>query len=1144
MKKYLVFRRTLQPMKPMPKNSQSRGNFAFAKLLVAGAVLLSLPLTGVQSLRAATYSWDPSITGGTSPGGSGTWNTSLTNWWDGTFDSAWGNTTADVGVFGGSAGAVSVSTALNAGTLQFLTTGYTFTGSAITLGAGGIDASALSSGTTSIANAIALGAGQSWNIGTGASLLASGIISGTNSLAKTGAGTLTLSAINTFSGGLTLSQGTLSIAANTALGGTGGTTGAVTLNGGTLKTTNTAALTNTHAITIGASGGAFNITGTGASQAGRVITGANTLLGSGTLTINGNGAVDAAGGSGVLVVTGSNASFTGNILLQNGGLLANEGGSYGSAATITLSNNSELSTTNTLANAITVNGGTNSVLSFTNGAAGVYAGPITLNGNLTFSMRNWYNQTVQSGAITSTMTGGGAITINAGSSTGGTLTFKGFDAKASTSDITVNSSNLAIDSSTGTAAASVTRGKSLTLNASGLTVTGVSTQNTSDVFTNALNIGTGVSTITLTPNAATSTQVSFGSFGTRATGSVLNIAGTFGSTSGTNMANLFFGGGFTGSNFIGGGGANGTATASVIPWMRNGPNGLLTYDGTKGLQNLTGQITTLATSGSNQNNYAISAGATLTGNLEINSLQTNASATLDMAGNTLRVDSGVLTSQVNYTIGAASNSGTLAFGAVGSSVEGVISVASARTLTINSVIAGSGGLTEIGYGASSGVTSHFILNGANTFTGTSNFLFSSFSDVRLTNSLALQNSTVNMSGATLLFGNGGTTGQTAYTFGGLVGTLNLTLANNNTTVQGVALTVGGDGDSTTYSGVLSDSGTGGSLIKTGTGVLTLSGANTFNGGVSINGGKLNVARAEIAGTSGPLGKTGTISFGGGALQYSAANTFDYSSRFSTAASQAYSVDTNGQNVTWGTALTSSGGSLAKAGSGTLTLSAASTYTGSTAINAGTLLLSGAGSISNSSVINVASGARFDVSGVTGGNYTIASGQTLNGKGTVVGDTTIAGNLAPGNSPGLLTFTAALTLSGTATMEINNAATPVRGTDYDGADVGGLLTYGGALNLTMTSLITAGTYDLFDFGSVTGNFSSVAFAGGIYAGTFTYNSGNDTWNATDTNGSGQSFSYSLATGDLNVVPEPSTYALLGMGLVIVLTSRRRIAGCRE
>ena len=132
------------------------------------------------------------------------------------------------------------------------------------------------------------------------------------------------------------------------------------------------------------------------------------------------------------------------------------------------------------------------------------------------------------------------------------------------------------------------------------------------------------------------------------------------------------------------------------------------------------------------------------------------------------------------------------------------------------------------------------------------------------------------------------------------------------------------------------------MTKIGTGTLTLSGANTYTGNTNINGGKLNVGSVETAGTSGPLGNqlanaAGTISFGGGTLQYSAANQFDYSGRFSTAASQPISVDTNSQSVIFATALTSSGGTLTKLGAGTLTLTnAANTYTGLTTISAGTL----------------------------------------------------------------------------------------------------------------------------------------------------------------------------------------------------------------
>ena len=93
-----------------------------------------------------------------------------------------------------------------------------------------------------------------------------------------------------------------------------------------------------------------------------------------------------------------------------------------------------------------------------------------------------------------------------------------------------------------------------------------------------------------------------------------------------------------------------------------------------------------------------------------------------------------------------------------------------------------------------------------------------------------------------------------------------------------------------------------------------------------------VVNSINADNSRPLISSGTLRSGGkgtsvepnsltignpsGTLQYSAGNQTDYSGRFSTANNQAYNVDTNGQNVTFATKLTSSGGSLTKLGAAT------------------------------------------------------------------------------------------------------------------------------------------------------------------------------------------------------------------------------------
>ncbi|MCE9609879.1 MAG: autotransporter-associated beta strand repeat-containing protein [Chthoniobacter sp.] len=146
-------------------------------------------------------------------------------------------------------------------------------------------------------------------------------------------------------------------------------------------------------------------------------------------------------------------------------------------------------------------------------------------------------------------------------------------------------------------------------------------------------------------------------------------------------------------------------------------------------------------------------------------------------------------------------------------------------------------------------------------------------------------------------------------------------------------------------------GTGSSQVG---GVLYLTGANIYTGNTNlnvtpsqpVNGSIVNLASVETPGVSGPLGNqlanaAGTILFGGGILQYSAVNQFDYSGRFSTAANQFIKIDTNSQTVTFATPLVSAGGTMTKSGAGLLILTAANTYTGVTTVSAGVLQLENA-----------------------------------------------------------------------------------------------------------------------------------------------------------------------------------------------------------
>ena len=293
--------------------------------------------------------------------------------------------------------------------------------------------------------------------------------------------------------------------------------------------------------------------------------------------------------------------------------------------------------------------------------------------------------------------------------------------------------------------------------------------------------------------------------------------------------------------------------------------------------------------------------------------------------------------------------------------------------TISGVIrnsAGTGSLTKTGGG-------RLVLTGANTYNGTTTVSGGTLA-YGASNTIYTGPVTVNGASAVLAMGSYiDEVGLVTLTAGNITGSGTLTSTagftmNNAGTTSASAILAGAVG-----------------LTKTGAGTLALTGPNTYDGVTTLSAGILNLGVAEIAGTSGPLGKPATdansIVMGGGTLQYSDVNQNDYSGRFSTDAGQAYKVDTNSQTVTWATALTSLGGTLTKSGAGTQTLTGANTYTGATTVSGGTLALTGAytNNIASSPTIRVDDGALLNVTGLSGGTITLA-GQRLQGAGTVTG----------------------------------------------------------------------------------------------------------------------------------------------------------------
>lgn len=316
------------------------------------------------------------------------------------------------------------------------------------------------------------------------------------------------------------------------------------------------------------------------------------------------------------------------------------------------------------------------------------------------------------------------------------------------------------------------------------------------------------------------------------------------------------------------------------------------------------------------------------------------------------------------------------------------------------------------------------------------------------------------------------TGSTSSVQGGASGTSTLTvnLATGTSTFFG---SLGGtryqDGSISGGGFITNNNGNNLALVKSGAGTFILSGSSSYVGGTQINGGVLNVGNASA------LGTVGTISFGGGTLQFSGSNQADYSSRFSTAANQAYSLDTNGQTVSLATALTSVGGSLAKLGTGTLALSAANTFDGGTVVGNGSLVLDGGNNrlLQTGALTIGSSGAagRLVLGGTGAVSQTVGSLATTGSGGSVVGGNASTSTLVVNLTTGSTTF--AGSLGGVGTNE-NNLAFEKRGA--------GTLTLSGSSSLTGGVTLTAGQLNINQNNALGGAASLFTIAGGTLDNT--------------------------------------------------------------
>jgi fibronectin-binding autotransporter adhesin len=966
---------------------------------------------------------------------------------------------------------------ISTGTINSTSTAGPLGQGTITLGGASSGTLAFTDNTTSttqVNRAFTMGAGGGViNVTfSGKTLALPSILSGSGSFTKSGSGGLILSSSSSYSGTTTINAGTLALTAS-----------------GSLPST-------TALILADISGAIFDISGvtsgsTIGSLAGGGTTGGDVVLGTKTLTVGDSTSTTYSGvisgtngnltkqGSGTLTLDNAN-TYTGATTLNAGTLALSGSGSLASSTALSLANvasaifNISGVTSGSTIGSLAGGGGTGGnvvlgtkTLTVGNSTSTTYSGVISGSGGLTkqgsgtltFDNANTYTGVTTLNAGTLALSGSGSLASSTALSLANVVGAI-FDISGVTSGSTIGSlagggttgGNVVLGTKTLTVGDSTSTTYSGVISGSGgLTKqgSGTLTLDNANTYTGATSVNAGTLALSGSGSLASSTALSLANVAS----AIFDISGV---TSSSTIGSLA-GGGTTGGNVVLGTKTLtvGDSTSTTYSGVISGTNGNLTKQGS-GTLTLDNANTYTGATSVNAGTLALSGSGSLASSTAL-SLTNVASAIFDISG----VTSG-------STIGSLAGGG----GTGGNVVLGTktLTVGDSTSTTYSGVIGGTNGnLTKQGSGT-------LTLANANTYTGATTI---NAGTLALTGSGSLASSTAlslaNVAGA--IFNISGVTSSS--TIGSLAGGGG---TGGNVVLGSKTLIAGGDNSSTSYAGVIS--GSSGNFTKTGSGTLTLSGANSFTGALVVDQGTISTGTINTTSAAGPLGQ-GTITLGGAS---SGTLAFTDNTATTTTLNRAFTMGAGGGviNVTFSgktlalPSILSGSGSFTKSGPGGLILSSASSYSGTTTINAGTLALTGSGSLASSTALSLANvaGAIFDISGVTSGSTigSLAGGGTTGGNVVLGTKTLTVGDSTSTTYSGVISGTNGnLTKQGSGTLTLDNANT------YTGAtsvNAGTLALSGSGSLASSTALSLANVVGaIFDISGVTSSSTIGSLAGG-------------------------------------------------------------------